>query len=91
LTVDPIAEQRECHRLRHWRRAGHGGKIALGSDVIERNVDGRDERPGSVPDIRCEGDSVVYTLTIPGLSVRLIIRCDPDGTVCTSVTTSQSP
>jgi hypothetical protein len=67
-----------------------GGEIAHATDVIERNV-GRDERPGPVPDIRCEGDSVVYTLRISGALAQLIIRCDPDGTVRASLTTGKSP
>jgi hypothetical protein len=72
-------------------RPRRGGEIANSSHMIERNLDGRDERPGPVPDIRCRGDSVVYTLMIPALRARLSIRCDPDGTICASITSSQSP
>jgi hypothetical protein len=44
-----------------------------------------DERPGPVPDIRADGDSVIYLIEIPTESSRLIIRCDPDGAVVASI------
>lgn len=72
----------------HENRSGE--EIAHLADVIGRNVDGRDERPGPVPDIRCEGDSVVYTLHISGALAQLIIRCDPDGTVRACLKASKS-
>lgn len=42
-----------------------------------------DLRPGLMPDIRADGDRVTYHLEIAGVHPggRLIIRCDPDGTV----------
>ena len=46
-----------------------------------------DERPGPVPDIRTDGDSVIYLIDIPDVAAQLIIRCDPDGCVRASVTT----
>jgi hypothetical protein len=42
-----------------------------------------DQRPGALPKILAEGDSVTFHLDIAGVhaGARLIIRCDPDGTV----------
>jgi hypothetical protein len=46
-----------------------------------------DQRPGPVPEIRANGDSVTFRLDIAGVDrdTRLIIRCDPDGTVQASI------
>jgi len=46
-----------------------------------------DQRPGSTPDIRAEGDSVTFRLEIAGINAgaRLVIRCHPDGTVWASL------
>jgi hypothetical protein len=44
-----------------------------------------DQRPGAVPDIRAEGDSVLFCLDLPGEQARLIIRCDPDGAIYASI------
>jgi hypothetical protein len=46
-----------------------------------------DQRPGSVPEIRADGDSVTFHFDIAGVDhhPRLIIRCDPDGTVQASI------
>ena len=40
-----------------------------------------DERPGAVPEIRADGDSVIFYLDVPAEHARLIIRCNPDGTI----------
>ena len=48
-----------------------------------------DERPGSVPDIRADGDSVIYLIDIPGQAVRLIIRSNPDGSIYASATVKE--
>jgi hypothetical protein len=48
-----------------------------------------DERPGTVPDIRAEGDSVIYFIEIPSEGAQLIIRCDPDGAIRASVTAKE--
>ncbi len=46
-----------------------------------------DTRPGSVPDIRAVGDSVMYVFAIAGTAgpTQLVIRCDPDGNVRASI------
>ena len=44
-----------------------------------------DERPGPVPEIRAEGDSVIFCLDVTSEQARLILRCDPDGSVRASI------
>ncbi len=44
-----------------------------------------DQRPGSVPDIRMEGDSVGFVLDVTSEHARLVIRCAPDGSVRASI------
>jgi hypothetical protein len=44
-----------------------------------------DQRPGGVPEIRADGDSVIFCLDVPSQHGRLMIRCDPDGTVAASI------
>jgi hypothetical protein len=46
-----------------------------------------DQRPGSVPDIRADGDSVTFHFLIAGVDrdARLLIRCEADGTVRASI------
>ena len=34
---------------------------------------------GAVPEIRADGDSVIFCLEVPSEHARLIIRCNPDG------------
>jgi hypothetical protein len=50
-----------------------------------------DERPGAVPDIRADGDSVIYVIGIPGEAARLLLRCDPDGALRASLTAKPGP
>jgi hypothetical protein len=49
-----------------------------------------DQRPGSVPEIRADGDAVTFRLEIAGVhaGARLVIRCDSDGTVWASMATA---
>ena len=44
-----------------------------------------DQQPGAVPEIRADGDSVIFCLDVPSEHARLIIRCDPDGAVRMSI------
>jgi hypothetical protein len=46
-----------------------------------------DGRPGPVPEIRADGDSVTFHLDVPGVHeiARMIIRCDADGNVWASI------
>jgi hypothetical protein len=44
-----------------------------------------DQRPGAVPEIRVDGDSVIFYLDVPAEHARLIIRCNPDGTAGSSI------
>ncbi|MGE5243300.1 MAG: hypothetical protein ACM3SQ_03635 [Betaproteobacteria bacterium] len=46
-----------------------------------------DREPGPVPEIRTSGDSVMYHMEVRdvGRDARLIIRCDPDGSVWASI------
>ena len=37
-----------------------------------------DQRPGTVPEIRAEGDSVIYCLSVLAERAFLVIRCNPD-------------
>jgi hypothetical protein len=48
-----------------------------------------DQRPGSTPEIRADGDSVTFRLDIAGVNAgaKLVIRCDSDGTVWASMDT----
>jgi hypothetical protein len=44
-----------------------------------------ERQPGAVPEIRVDGDSVIFYLDVsPGQS-RLVIRCDPDGSVAAAI------
>ena len=69
-------------------RISHGEKLAEVSGVIERKTD---QRPGPLPEIRCEADSIVYSLEIPGQRTQLIIRCDGNGNVTASLAPSERP
>ena len=40
-----------------------------------------DQRPGPVPEIRTDGDSIIFHLDVPAEHGRIMIRCDPDGSV----------
>jgi hypothetical protein len=44
-----------------------------------------DQRPGAVPEIRADGDVVFFCLEVRTEHARLIIRCDPDGSVSASL------
>jgi hypothetical protein len=44
-----------------------------------------DQRPGAVPEIRPDGDAVCFYLDVRTEHARLIIRCDPDGTVSSAL------
>jgi len=46
-----------------------------------------DERPGPLPEIRAEGDSVTYALPLDRIApgIRLVIRCNVDGSVWASI------
>ena len=44
-----------------------------------------DQRPGALPEIVVDGDSVVFHLAVRPEHARLIIRCNPDGTVCAAI------
>lgn len=44
-----------------------------------------DERPGSVPDIHMDGESVIFVLDVRSERARLVIRCEPDGNVRASI------
>lgn len=48
-----------------------------------------DQRPGSTPEIRADGDTVTFRLEIAGVNAgaKLVIRCDADGTVWASLDT----
>jgi hypothetical protein len=48
-----------------------------------------DQRPGSTPEIRAEGDTVTFRLEIAGVDAgaKLVIRCGADGTVWASIDT----
>jgi hypothetical protein len=49
-----------------------------------------DERPGSVPDIRADGDSVIYLVDISGERAQLILRCCPTGAIYAALTPNVS-
>jgi hypothetical protein len=38
-----------------------------------------------VPEILTVGDSVTFCLNVPSEEARLLIRCDPDGTITASL------
>lgn len=46
-----------------------------------------DDRPGSLPTIRAEGDMITFHLDVQGLneSARLVIRCDAEGNAWASI------
>jgi hypothetical protein len=46
-----------------------------------------DLRPGTLPEIRADGDRITYRLEIAGAQAggRLIIRCDADGEIWASI------
>jgi hypothetical protein len=54
--------------------------------TMARSSDTLDRRPGSLPDISMDGDSIVFECTVlsdrnipPG--ARIMVRCDPTGNV----------
>jgi hypothetical protein len=68
-----------------------GGKLALirGNMPEHRILDGC---PGSCPEIRADGDSVVFRFTIASLrDFRLTLRCDSEGGVWASVADDDRP
>jgi hypothetical protein len=50
-----------------------------------------DERPGAVPEIRADGDSVIYYLDVSSEGARLVIRCEPTGAVRASIAMARDP
>jgi len=53
---------------------------------MSRGPDALDRRPGVMPEIRAERDSIAFVIPIHGdkriaSGVRLVLRCDPDGNV----------
>jgi hypothetical protein len=63
-----------------------GGEIALGDAMFDKKID---ERPGPVPDIRADGDSVIFVMTVRSEDAELTIRCDPDGAIRVSIAPSR--
>ncbi len=63
-----------------------GGDLALRARTMPTRKP-VDKRPGPLPEIRADGNSVTFHLTIAGAQegARLIIRCDPDGNVWASL------
>lgn len=49
-----------------------------------------DGRPGPVPEILAEGDSVTFHIDVARVEkgARLVLRCDPDGNVWASIVTT---
>src|SRR5690349_15492596 len=59
--------------------------------MMRREVD---ERPGALPGIRTDGDSVVCQLAVAnggGITSRLVIRCDANGEVWASIESLNAP
>jgi hypothetical protein len=52
-----------------------------------------DQRPGALPDIRSDGDSVVFQIAVTNGATtnRLIIRCDANGSVWASIESPVAP
>ena len=51
-----------------------------------------DQRPGPLPDIQMDGDSVTFTFDLADpLHARLVVRCDPDGGVYAALPESHQP
>jgi hypothetical protein len=44
-----------------------------------------DRRPGPLPDIQTDGDSVTFAFDLQDPSARLIVRCDARGEVFASI------
>jgi hypothetical protein len=51
-----------------------------------------DRQAGRVPDIRAEGDSVVFRLNIDSVrqGTRLVLRCDGEGNVWAALASAES-
>jgi hypothetical protein len=47
----------------------------------------RDRQPGPVPEIRADGDSVSFRMTVAGEpeNTRLVLRCDSNGEVWAAI------
>ena len=56
--------------------------------MFERKID---ERPGPLPDIRRDGESIVYSLRIASVRAQLVLRCDSDGTICARLAVTPEP
>jgi hypothetical protein len=78
----------------HWERRANslrsavpkvGRRLALLAGMAARKT--LDQRPGPVPEIRVEDDSVVFQLDMRTVrhGVQLLIRCDSDGNVLASI------
>jgi len=52
----------------------------------------RERAPGAMPDIRADGDSVIYRVNVVGACppLHLVLRCDRDGTVSASISVPAS-
>ncbi len=48
-----------------------------------------DQRPGPAPEIRAEGESVTFVFRIKD-ATHLVIRCDTDGNVWSSITRTRA-
>jgi hypothetical protein len=50
-----------------------------------------DQRPGPLPDIHMDGDSVTFTFDLAEpLHTSLVVRCDPDGEVYAAILEHQT-
>jgi hypothetical protein len=68
-------------------RPENGEELAPERGMSDKRLD---ERPGAVPDIRAEGDSVIYLIGIPGERAQLILRCSPTGALYAALTADVS-
>jgi len=73
-----------------------GLKNCNGRGSMARSTDLLDRRPGSMPEISMDGDSIVFECTVmsdrsipPG--ARLLVRCDPNGNVFVRLVKGQRP
>ena len=68
------------------RTSGH----QVARDVITMTVHNElDRRPGPLPEIQAEGDSLTFRLTVHGIpaETQLVLRCDAGGNVWAAIAT----
>jgi len=91
--VDRRYEWSDCSQCERQHSSAVAGCLQRADDMRRRDSRPMTAQSGALPEIRLEGESVVFYLNIPTDSgpARLVLRCDPDGNVWSSIFAKGKP